>query len=205
MLISQHRVLKMPSAQRHITAYDDFGWLTVKRYPIASDALLPSTGLNLLKEVAVKHHYDSHGAMYKLTNAINDNVYWELLSSEANGSLHKQRLGERNNSEGMFPINMGRGYDEMGRVISISTTARGKSLQDTGYVYDGFGNMDIRTNHAAANDALFDHEVFEYDSLNRLTKSTLSSSKGDPSLERSNGYDGHGNLLFKDKLSNEAA
>lgn len=114
--------------------YDDYGRLVVRRYPVSSDAQILSTGLSELSEVAVKHVYDSHGTMYKLLDASNDDkVHWELESTEANGSLAQQRL---NGS-----IVSSREYDAMGRVSKITSSGH-VDLQNTEYRYDGFGNLE---------------------------------------------------------------
>ena len=114
-------------------------------------------------------------------------MYWEAKALSAEGQVEEALYGNA--------VGTTRTYDpETGLVTSIQSGLGDTSdVQDLGYAFDSFGNLDTRE------DFLQDvYESFTYDTLHRLTGATVYDGTTDTQLvSKSYSYDAIGNIVNK--------
>ena len=142
----------------------------------------PKTGF------AVEHLYTATGAVLAVRDAATAaTVYWEAKALSAEGQVEESQYGNA--------VGTTRTYDpETGLVSSIqSGTGESAEVQDLGYAFDSFGNLDTRE------DFLQDlYESFTYDGLNRLSGATVYDGTTEAELvSKSYSYDAIGNMVNK--------
>ena len=142
----------------------------------------PETG------VAVEHLYTASGSLLAVRDAAAPStVYWEAKGLSAAGQVEEALYGNA--------VGTTRTYDpETGLVTSIQSGLGDTSdVQDLGYAFDSFGNLDTRE------DFLQDvYEGFTYDTLHRLTGATVYDGTTDAELvSKSDSYDAIGNIVNK--------
>jgi RHS repeat-associated protein len=140
-------------------------------------------------QFAVNYGYTSLGYVQQLTDASTGQVYWTANQRDAELHLIQDTAGNG--------IVTARGFDApTGRLLSI-VAGSSNTVLNFSYTYDGVGNVLTR---ADGNNNI--SEGFGYDTLNRLTSSSLTAT-GD-SVSKFFSYDSLGNLLMKSDVGNYA-
>lgn len=159
--------------------YDRWGRLQTLTYPaIARNQ--PAVGIT--------YEYDNAlGHLEAISDSNNSSLkHWELTGVDADGKTQQEKLGGK--------VTVGYSYDTLRHPwITSSSSSAGGYLQLMEYQFDSLGNLKRRQDYL--NNA---NETFEYDRLNRLTKTLTSYSGITTPLTSTNTYDGHGNLRSKD-------
>ena len=136
--------------------------------------------------LVIKRHYTATGYLEKVTNSAETVTYWQANALDANGNVTQETLGN-----GVITT---RSYDpQTGLIQSILSDDMGAPVQDLAYVFDKVGNLTSRE------DAIQQRrESFGYDSLNRVTDSTLIDTVSQAQLgTKSFSYDTIGNITYK--------
>jgi RHS repeat-associated protein len=137
---------------------------------------------------AVTYGYTALGYTQQLTDNTG-RVQWMANARDAEQHLTQQTAGN-----GIVTL---QGFDQTtGRLLGISA-GTASNVENLSYTYDSLGNVLTR---ADANANL--SESFNYDSLNRLTSSTVNLSP--TPLSKSFSFDPVGNLLAKSDVGNYA-
>ena len=157
-------------------SYDPQGRLATQTYP---------TGL------AVKYGYTALGYLKDLRDNTSNALYWQADSQDAEGHLLTQSFGNGVQTAQTYSASNGR--------LTAILAGAGNGVQNFSYQYDSLGNISSRED---ATQSLA--ETFVYDSLNRLTSSTVNSS-GAGILTKSYAYDVLGNITSKSDLTLSAA
>lgn len=136
--------------------------------------------------IKVAYEYDPYGNLLRVKNAGSGFVYQENLQADA---LQNITQSEKNNGT-LFED---RTYDPVsGQLKGVSASSiTGNELHYIDYYYGSFGNLASQTVYSN-NGASSSTESYSYDSLHRLTSSSLTSG---PSISYS--YDATGNLTQK--------
>lgn len=136
--------------------------------------------------LTVKVGYTALGYLKDLRNNTTNALYWQADSQDAEGHLLGQTFGNG--------VQTAQSYNAAnGRLTGILSGA-GNGVQNFTYQYDSLGNITSRTD---GNQSLA--ETFVYDSLNRLTSSTVNSS-GAGIITKTYAYDVLGNLTSRSDL-----
>ncbi len=132
--------------------------------------------------------YDGSGSTSKsylisLTDSLG-RVWWDLPTYDYMDRVKTVRKGSGHWTQRTYK-------PEDGVVTAIKTgpSAGSMDIQNLAFAYDGLGNLTSRSGSGGS-------EAFEYDNLNRLTKSTV---QGKPAL--STAYDPNGNITAKADVS----
>ncbi len=129
------------------TSYDSFGRVL---------SITDATGGTLA------HRYSARGYMYQLYELASGQIYYQVIEQDARGNVLREQ------KHGSVSLQTVRNYEpQTGRLLSIQSGSGG-SIQSLNYEYDLLDNLtrrqDLRAGHS---------ERFEYDRLNRLTRSFL--------------------------------
>lgn len=136
----------------------------------------------------IRSEYDQNGLLTRVINHQHpENVFWEAQSTNANGNITMERLGN-----GLVTL---RGFDPArGSIQSISTGAGlSNDIQNLDYYFDSAGNLERRSDHNRAGGTVT--EQFAYDGLNRLT-----TVKENGQVSKYYQYDAIGNMKFNSDL-----
>jgi RHS repeat-associated protein len=136
------------------------------------------------------YEYNAIGEMVKVKNAVTNLAYWTGEGRNAAGQLVKSLAGNGVRTTRTYAAS--RGF-----LTGISSVnAAGESIQDLQYGWDNFGNMLYREVDTLNGGY---REDFDYDDLNRLSGSTITSGPvaGNPDVSVTIGYDGFGNIISK--------
>lgn len=146
----------------------------------------------------IQYNYDaSSGALLAVSNADTGFIYWRAATETGTAPVdafgHVVAYVDGNN------VSTVRSYDQAtGDITGISTgIGQSTAIQQLAYVWDGFGNLQSRCD---ANRGLT--ETFHYDSLNRLSSSTVNTDAsncvgGSPQAAVGMGYDSVGNITAR--------
>ncbi|MBQ4838461.1 FG-GAP-like repeat-containing protein [Pseudoalteromonas luteoviolacea] len=150
--------------------YDAFSRSREKQTVIEGDTYKEKWEYNnsgqLTKEIdasgkSVIYTYNAHKHLASLKDSQTNSVVWRAVTVDAFGNLTKEQLGSR--------IVRNKGFDaETGLLTSMTTTGSG-TLQNLRYDWDNLGNLNYRQDLAIGK-----KETFAYDTLNRVTRSTIS-------------------------------
>lgn len=152
-------------------AYDAHGRVATRSYP---------SGLTL------KYAYTALGYLKEVRDNGTDALYWRADAMDAGGRITAQTQGNGVATTQTF-------QPENGRLLAILAGA-GNGVQNLAYTYDSIGNV---TSRADANQSLA--ETFGYDSLNRLTASTVNSG-GAGIVGKTYAYNAIGNIASRSDL-----
>jgi len=152
-------------------SYDTNGRIATQTYP---------SGL------VVKYVYTTLGYLKEVRDNASNALYWRADSLDAEGHLVYQTYGNNVVTLQARMANNGR--------PSATLAGAGDSVQSLWYQYDKVGNLTTRIDR---NQNLT--ENFTYDSLNRLTSSTVNSS-GAGIVTKNYSYDTIGNITSKSDL-----
>jgi len=131
-----------------------------------------------------RYGYNSLGFANQLSNDANSQAYWTANTMDAEGHLTQLTSGNGLVTDRTFEATTG-------RLSSLTTgSGAGTAVQNLGYTYDRLGNPLSRTD---ANTNL--SETFTYDTLNRLTSSTVNLTP--TPLAKTFSYSAIGNMLTK--------
>jgi len=167
------------------STYDPtYGRLTNLVYP---------TGLN------VGLDYNRHGYLTKEKNAASGHVYREVRAMDARNLITSSRL---TNGRLLEQVDYA---SQTGQMRGITVKKANELRHSLNYYYDDFGNLHARETTHGVDQAV---ELFEYDKLHRVTKSTRSYQpgvlvgQGIPNDVINYSYDAVGNLLSKSDYAN---
>ena len=138
--------------------------------------------------LVAKYVYTTLGYLKEVRNNTGNALYWQANNFDAEGHLLQQTYG--NNVVTQQTWNTANG-----RLTGILAGV-GNGVQNLTYQYDSLGNITSRTD---ANQNLT--ETFVYDSVNRLTSSTVNSS-GAGIVTKTYAYDAIGNITSRSDLGN---
>jgi RHS repeat-associated protein len=143
--------------------------------------------------VIVKYVYTALGYLKEVRDNASNALYWRADSRDAEGHLLQQTYGNDFYTKQTWNA-------ANGRVTSIVTGVQNID-RVMGYQYDAAGNLTSRSDSVAQPPAgAMQHtESFVYDSLNRLTSSTVNAS-GIGIVTKSYAYDALGNFTNKSDL-----
>ena len=133
------------------TSYDSYSRPATVAYP---------TGLT------VQTSYTAYGQLAKLANASTGAAYWQAVNVDARGNVTGAAYGNG--------VNLSKSFDAAtGRLTGIlSTSAAAGTIQNLSYQFDTLGNLLARTDSIQAI-----QETFQYDTLNRVTASTVQANR----------------------------
>jgi RHS repeat-associated protein len=184
------------NALQRTFSYDNLGRptgvvSTIDGYPYHMGASYDGNGrlstVQYLSGFVAKYTYTSLGYVQKITDVSGTQVFWTANARDAELHLTRDTAGNG--------IVTARGFDApTGRLTSI-VAGSGNGIVNFSYGYDALGNPLSR---ADGNTGVT--ETFSYDSLNRLTSSTVSLSP--TPLVKNFAYDSIGNLLTKSDVGN---
>ena len=146
-------------------------------------------------DLIVAYEFNSYGYQSRTKNAQTNAIYRTITSMDHWGNWTNASLGSYINIEREFHVQTG----QMKNSILKRYSAQQQSVIYTGY--DSFGNLKGQTmgNYDGSTYRL-DTENYAYDSLQRLTRSTLTlSGSTQPSVDY--GYDKVGNFKYKTDFS----
>lgn len=149
-------------------SYDSAGRLATQTYP---------TGF------AVKYVYTPLGYLKEVRNNATNALYWRADAQDAEGHTLQQTYGNNVVTQQVFDPNNGR--------LKNVYAGAGNSVQNLTFNYDDAGSL---LNRSDTNQNL--GENFLYDSLRRLTTSTVNSS-GAGIVTQTYNYDSIGNIAFR--------
>lgn len=124
----------------------------------------------------IKHNYNSYGYLSEVRNSQSGQLYWVAQTMNARGQLEKFKLG--NNLTTTTTHNPQKGY-----ITSIKTPG----IQDWSYTFNTDGNLTSRKDNSRNLT-----EKFEYDGLNRLSKTYHNNV-----IKEEVSYDAAGNITSK--------
>ncbi len=153
--------------------YDASGRVDTQTYPLRAH----DNG-----RLKVQHQYTALGHLEKIVNADNTSeVYWQALAVNAEGQVTSQQYGNGVTTQSAFIAQTG-----LISAIGSSSPSGTNNIQDLTFDFDTLGNFILREDLGQSTS-----ESFGYDTLNRLTSSTLGS------VTKTYGYDVLGNLTSK--------
>lgn len=156
-------------------SYDDVGRLATVTYPAVPDA----------GRLEVSYVYDATGRVHQVRNARNGTLYWQAEAINAAGQLERERFGN--------DVVTTRSYDPRTALPQgILTQGPGTvgTLDEIEYRHDVNRNLSQRNDKTA-----FRWEIFEHDTLNRLTTwRSVISGPGQILWNMTFAYDSVGNL-----------
>ena len=163
------------------TNYDEVGRV-YRVFDAAGDGALGNKG--------VKHDYNAHGYLEKVSDASGSTVYRQITAMNARGQVTSEQLGNGSITTANTH------YPDTGRLSDIDTTRPGGTVQDLHYDWDTLGNLTLR-NKVKGSTTL--SETFKYeDGMNRLTEYTAGGATVTMT------YDAIGNLKTKSDVSSSA-
>ncbi|MES2353056.1 MAG: RHS repeat-associated core domain-containing protein [Pseudomonadota bacterium] len=130
--------------------------------------------------LVVKYVYTSLGYLKEVRNNATNALYWQANTFDAEGHLLQQTYGNNIVTQQTFETTTGR--------LKQILAGAGNVVQNLAYQYDNGGNLTSRQDN---NQNL--NETFLYDSINRLTTSTVNSS-GAGIISKTYNYDAIGNI-----------
>lgn len=142
-----------------ITTGDSKTFTTTFQYDAATDRL---ASVSYPTGLAVSYVYDAVGNVQQINNAANGAKIWAGDTQNGLGQWTQYSLG--NNLITSFGYNS---TTKMLETIKTGTTGNPTSVQNLGYTFNSKGQLTQRTDGSLS-------ESFEYDALDRLTKSTVS-------------------------------
>ncbi|MBL7772240.1 MAG: VCBS repeat-containing protein [Chitinophagaceae bacterium] len=110
------------------------------------------------KGFGLKYEYNSNGYLYRVKNNASGSVLWKANTLNAKDEITQQQYG--NNAIIQKTYN-----DYTDFLTSITTSISSTTIQDFTYTYNNIGSPTSRQDNV-----INKQEVFEYDDLNRLTK-----------------------------------
>jgi RHS repeat-associated protein len=146
--------------------YDLAGRQSAIRYPAVQDS-----------RFSVKYNYTSLGFLQYVSDAADDKVYWEAKSTSPAGQVVDEQT--LNGVETISQRNPSAGW-----LLSQTVTAHADGenvIQDLKFKFDESGNL-LKRMRSEPRDMADSTEIFEYDSLDRLTSSRVD-------VPLANGYD----------------
>lgn len=160
----------------HVSAasYDSFGRINTLTYPSG---------------FGVTYAYNATGYQSQIIDSFSSQVYWTANARDAEGHLTQQTGGNGVVTSQTFDANTG--------LLTGITAGNAGSVASFAYTYDTLGKLTARSD---ANTSL--SESFGYDSLNRLTSSTVSLSP--TPLVKTFSYDAVGRLTSKSDVGTYA-
>jgi len=167
--------IDVPAPYAATASYDAHGRVATQSYP---------SGL------VVKYVYTALGYLKEVRNNASNALYWRADAYDAEGHLRQQTYGNNIVTQHAWSATTGQ--------LTGILAGAGNSVQNLGYQYDKVGNLTSRTD---GNQNL--SESFAYDSLNRLTSSTVNSS-GAGVQTKTYAYDAIGNITSKSDLGTYA-
>lgn len=135
--------------------------------------------------LTVKYAYQL-GTLQEIRNNATNALYWRLDRQNASGQIVQQSFGNTVVTQSVFD-------DVTGRLMNIYAGA-GNGVQSMTYRYDAIGNLRMRVD---GNQGL--SETFVYDSLNRVTSSTVNSAAAGVQTQTYE-YDRVGNITARSGL-----
>ena len=171
--VGNKTTIDVPTPYSDSVSYDANGRIATQTYP---------NGL------AVRYNYTPLGYLKSVSTIDITGYYWLADSGnsrDAEGHIQQQTIGGIVSLQSWDPAS--------GRLNKI-TAGTGNAVQNLSYQYDKVGNLTTRTD---GNQNLT--ENFIYDSLNRLTSSTVNSS-GAGIVTKNYSYDAIGNITSKSDL-----
>jgi RHS repeat-associated protein len=169
--VSSATTVDVPTPYSAAVTYDANGRVQTQTYP---------TGL------VVKYVFTTLGYLKEVRDNASNALYWQANSLDAEGHLLQQTYGNS--------IQTTQSYNPANGRISAIQSGTGNNVQNLSYQYDALGNITARGD---ANQSL--SESFVYDSLNRLTSSTVNSS-GAGIVTQTLAYSALGNITSKSDL-----
>jgi len=136
---------------------------------------------NLSGELLVQKYTYQGGYLINVADNATAQIYWTLNTLTADGQIKQATL-----KNGVVET---RGFDNLGRTISITDSKGATSVVGLSYQYDRLGNLKKRTD--TPNNII---EDYTYDVLNRL-KTVVSSNASQ--LTKTIEYDDIGNIISK--------
>lgn len=127
-----------------------------------------TTDTTTLDHLTVQYTYDAtSGDLIQISNERDPSqVYWQLNGSNAFGEMTQVTLGKNMITQRAFDAATGR----LSTISSVASTPGGDvTVQQLSYAYDALGNLTSRSDTSRNLS-----ESFSYDSLNRLTGSTIT-------------------------------
>lgn len=168
---SSATTLDVPTPYAASVTYDANGRIATQTYP---------TGL------VVKYVYTALGYLKEVRDNASNALYWRADTLDAEGHLQQQSYGNGVVTQQTWNASNGR--------LTGILAGAGNVIQNLGYQYDSVGNLTTRTD---GNQTLT--ETFVYDTLNRLTSSTVNSG-GAGIVTMNYAYDALGNITSKSDL-----
>ncbi|OMH30405.1 FG-GAP-like repeat-containing protein [Motiliproteus sp. MSK22-1] len=160
-------------------SYDEYSRPLTTTYPGIGDRL------------QVKNTYNGLGRLISLSNAANDELYYQARTFDARGNVTDELYGNGVHTERSYQPATGRLSTIKSYSVNGGLTA---DIQNLRYTFDTLGNLDYREDY-------LNHfrEDFEYDSLNRLITTTANFAQGIHSdiQTTSVSYDELGNITQK--------
>ncbi len=153
---------------QEVNIFDNNGRVATRTYP---------NGLVL------KYVYTTLGYLSQIRNNATNVLYWSAGSMDAEGRLLQQTYGNNILTQQVFEASTGR--------LKNIYAGAGNSVQNLSYSYDNIGGLQSRND---GNQSL--SETFLYDSLNRLTSSTVNSG-GAGLVTQTYAYDNIGNMTSR--------
>jgi YD repeat-containing protein len=133
----------------------------------------------------VKHHYNARGYLAAIENVSTSLVYWEATAMNAEGQLTQATFGNGISTQWAYNAQTG-----LINALGSRTPLGANDIQDLGFTFDTIGNLTAREDYTQSLS-----ETFVYDSLNRMTSSTLDD--GTTQTAKQYTYDALGNILSK--------
>ncbi len=136
--------------------------------------------------LVVRRSYDPHGFLLSVADATTNAVYWQLNTVDAAGRMTLETFGNGVSTAREY-------FAESGRTKRILTKHSGTALQDLRYTYDDRLNLASRTD--GLQPGIFEPmtELFQHDSLDRLTCTTFTNglawNPGDDKLGTQESHD----------------
>jgi YD repeat-containing protein len=166
--IGKLAMVKGPNDYKETYRYDSFGRLVETQTELENQSYFVSKTydqygradtLTYPTGFAIQNTYNKYGYLEKVQRVSDNERYWQAKRMNARGQLEQLTLGNGANTDKV--------YDQLtGRLQSIKTG--NGTIQSLGFNFDKLGNLTERTNHRSNLS-----ETFQYDKLNRLTKTEV--------------------------------
>jgi len=158
--------------------YDSYSRLAYVTYPASG-----SKGRFKAQNV-----FSASGYLMNVKDASNGYTFWSRISSNADGNVTWESLGN-----GLSTL---RGFDSITRRLQSITTGASANIQNLSFEFDNLGNLESRTDHNQIWLGLTGvTERFTYDELNRLNDSTINGA-----IAKTYQYDAVGNIIHSSDL-----
>jgi len=137
---------------------------------------------------AIQHEYNPYGYLEQVIDAEQINLasgeqFYTVLEMDARGNVTRYLNGNGVTTEKTYDPATGRLLAQRAHVLETG------NLQDLTYHWDDVGNLAYREDRSGGKDL---HEDFEYDGLNRLTRSQVQGREAEEVR-----YDDLGNITYK--------